>query len=96
MENSVKHGKHGGAALHIRVCLNAEGDSLAVLVEDDGAGFDPEKQSQSSTESEPYNKSIGLENVRARLKLFYNAPMRIDSAPGKGTRVSFTVHRLVG
>ena len=94
VENCVKHGKHGNAALHIRVNLDAEGDALSVMVADDGAGFDPEMEAASASESEPYNKSIGLENVRARLKLFYDAPLRIDSAPGEGTRVSFTVHRL--
>ena len=93
-ENSVKHGKHGNAPLHILVRLNAEGESLSVLVQDDGAGFDPQAQSQDAAGSEPHNKSIGLENVRARLKLYYNAPLCVDSAPGKGTRVSFTVNRL--
>ncbi len=92
VENSVKHGKHGNAALHIRVRLAAEGDSLSVLVEDDGAGFDPERQSHIAADSEPHNRSIGLENVKARLKLFYNEPLRIESAPGQGTRVSFVVH----
>ena len=92
--NSVKHGKHGSAPLHIHVRLNAEGDELSVLVEDNGAGFDPEKQSRSAADKEPYNKSIGLENVRARLKLFYNAQMCIESAPGQGARVSFSLRRL--
>ena len=92
VENSVKHGKHGNAALHIRVRLAAEGDSLSVLVEDDGAGFDPERQSHIAADSEPHNRSIGLENVKARLKLYYNEPLRVESAPGQGTRVSFVVH----
>ncbi len=41
----------------------------------------------------PYNKSIGQENVKARLKLFYNAPTSVESAPGKGAKVSFVAHR---
>ena len=35
---------------------------------------------------------VRIENVKARLKLFYNEPLRIESAPGQGTRVSFVVH----
>ena len=91
VENSVKHGKHGNSALHIRVCLAVEAEALSVLVEDDGAGFDPERQSHIAEDSDPYNRSIGLENVKARLKLFYNESLRIESAPGQGTRVSFVI-----
>ena len=90
-QQSVKHGKHGNTTLHIRVCLAVEAQELSVLVEDDGAGFDPERQSQIAVDSEPYNHSIGLENVKARLKLYYNESLRVDSAPGEGTRVSFVV-----
>ena len=93
VENSVKHGKHGNAVLHIRVCMTVKAQSLFVLVEDDGAGFDPERLSRIVDDSEPYNRSIGLDNVKARLKLFYNEPLRVDSAPGQGTRVSFVVRR---
>ena len=92
VENSVKHGKHGNTVLHIHVCLTVEAQSLSVLVEDDGVGFDPEKQSHIAVDSEPYNHSIGLENVKARLKLYYNESLRVESAPGQGTRVSFVVH----
>jgi len=91
VENSVKHGKQGNAVLHIRVRLTAEAQSLSVLVEDDGAGFDPQRQAHIAADSEPYNHSIGLENVKARLKLFYNESLRMESAPGQGTRICFAV-----
>ena len=94
VENSVKHGKHGARPLNIRVELKARDDALFVLVEDDGAGFEPQKQAQNAAGDEPQHRSIGLENVRARLKLFYNEPLRIESAPGQGTRVSFVLHDL--
>lgn len=94
VENSIKHGLHANRKLTIRVQLHAADRALSILVEDDGAGFEPEKLARISSESTPSNRFIGLENVRTRLKLFYNETLNIQSALGKGTKVSFTLHNL--
>lgn len=71
--------RHGGAT-SIVVRLHENGDRLALLVQDDGAGFDPDKASSGGH---------GLANFKARAESL-RADLRIDSRPGAGARVSLT------
>ncbi len=80
VENAILHGikpKVGGGT--VTVSLQEQETHWQVTVEDDGVGFDPMEVDET--------RSIGLGNVRRRLCRFQGCSMRIESAPGKGTRV---------
>ena len=55
-------------------------------VRDDGVGFDPE----SPVPGGRRGQAQGLENIRRRAELL-GATLRIESAPGRGTRLSLTM-----
>ncbi len=67
--------KYAGAS-KVTIRLSANGEHLAFEAEDDGAGFDTAVMQRGS----------GLTNMTDRLEALGGA-VRIDSAPGKGTRV---------
>jgi signal transduction histidine kinase len=73
LQNAGKHaGAHARAALSIR---EADG-SVVFVVEDDGAGFDPERASGGA----------GFANMRDRLGAI-GGQLELASAPGRGARV---------
>lgn len=84
VENAIKHGllEHGKSGT---ICLSTlrESDHITILVEDDGAGFDPDK-----LETED---SVGLKNVRSRLETMVGGSLVIRSCPGEGTTVAITI-----
>ena len=96
VENAVIHGIEGkeeGGAVTLRI-VRIGGDVL-VEVADDGVGMDGERlaaliASLDEQEGEEQRR-IGLRNVHQRLILMYgpNSGLRIESAIGAGTRVSF-------
>ncbi|MEZ0203606.1 ATP-binding protein [Ideonella sp.] len=67
--------KHAGAQ-HIRIATLQLGDRVEVLIEDDGCGFDTEEAPQGR----------GLRHLAQRAARL-GGEVRIDSAPGRGTRV---------
>ncbi len=75
--------KHSGAT-RAHLAAWTDGDYVVVQVGDDGAGFDVE----SVEESRP--DGFGLTSVRERLRLI-GGRSEIDSAPGRGTRVTLFV-----
>ena len=77
MQNAAKHAGTG-ASVTVRVVEVAEG--LAFEVVDDGAGFDPGAG----------RRGAGFVNMSDRLGAL-GGTVRIDSAPGRGTRVAGTV-----
>jgi signal transduction histidine kinase len=72
LTNAVKH----AAARHVEVAVNDRDEQVAILVRDDGAGFDPDERSAG----------FGLLGMRERLALVHGS-LRIESAPGDGTVV---------
>lgn len=68
--------KHAGAS-QIMVQVIRESDYVALIVRDDGAGFDISAQTGG----------IGLQNIRNRVAS-YNGRMEIFSKPGEGTEVN--------
>lgn len=70
--------RHGGAGA-IRVVFGPEGGRPRLRIEDDGVGFVPAEIVANSSGS-------GLANLAARAAEI-GAHLRIDSAPGRGTRV---------
>jgi PAS domain S-box-containing protein len=76
--------KHAGVP-DAKLTLAVEGDRLRLCVEDRGRGFDP-----ATVQPRPGDTAVGgfgLFSVRERLELL-GGSMTIDSAPGRGTRVT--------
>jgi signal transduction histidine kinase len=73
LHNAVKHARAGKAAVTV-----TDGDGLTVVVEDDGAGFDP---------AADHPGHLGLGTMRDRAAAI-GADLVLDSAPGRGTRVT--------
>ncbi len=72
--------RHGGAS-QITVRLQPGDRALCLLVQDNGAGFDPSQRKSGGH---------GLGNMHARAA-HLAGDLRIESAPGQGTRVVFTL-----
>ncbi len=98
IENSIKHGLEprisgGTVTLRSRVA----GECLLLEVEDDGVGMAPERDAASPVSGlvRP-GTGIGMRNVRERLQVLYGgaAHMRIESRPGRGTKVSIEMPLL--
>lgn len=77
VSNALRHGRAG----RVTVRLHAGDGAVGVLVQDDGAGFDPAHVS---------SPGLGLANMRARAESV-GAQLQFDSAPGRGTRVVLTL-----
>lgn len=84
VENAIRHGllhkKQGGTvSLHT---WEKNGDSI-IEISDDGVGFD--------TADAAGEESVGLKNVRFRLKYMVGGTMDVKSTPGQGTTVTITI-----
>lgn len=77
--NAVKHA--GASSLTIRLSRN-DRTHLQVIVEDDGAGFDP-----AMLDGEADGKGFGLFSIRERFDAI-GGQLAIDSAPGRGTKAT--------
>ena len=77
MQNACKH---AGEQASIRLRVREEAGTLTFEVTDDGAGFDATDR----------NPGAGLLNMADRLGAL-GGRLRVDSAPGQGTRVTGTV-----
>jgi signal transduction histidine kinase len=83
VNNARKHAQ--ATRIWVRLKMLREGMSL-LEVEDDGVGFDI-----NSVDSNYENRgSLGMINLRERTELV-NGLLRIDSAPGRGTRVQVVI-----
>ena len=60
--------------------LNVFSKKLELMVRDDGSGFDANQQASG----------MGIRNMRERAALI-DGDLRIDTAPGQGTRVTLIV-----
>lgn len=81
LHNVAKHAH----ASEVSVMLDAHADRVLLAVSDDGIGFEPEGSGTPRA-------SWGVTTMRERAEAI-GAALRIDSAPGKGTRVSVEVAR---
>jgi signal transduction histidine kinase len=77
LQNALRH----AGAERLEVSLREERGALALRVADDGTGFDP---------AAPRSRSLGLTSMEERAAAL-GATLRIDSAPGAGTRISLEV-----
>jgi Putative regulator of cell autolysis len=90
VENAVNHGlrKKGGGGT-VTVTVKKAPDGVLVSVDDDGQGMPPEKV--AALLAPGTNRGIGLWNIDMRLKKLFGNGLTIESAIGKGTRVSFII-----
>jgi len=77
LTNVVRHAH----ATTVGILLERHGDKVVVFVEDDGIGFDPEKDEGSS---------LGLVGMRERAELL-GGTLTVESRPGKGTTIQVEV-----
>ena len=70
LTNSIRH----ASAKHVYVQVINHGNSIVLMVEDDGIGFDPKSISSG----------LGLRNIWSRAEVF-EGQVEIDSGPNKGT-----------
>jgi len=80
MSNVARHAQAESVLIQVS---ESEG-ALHIEFEDDGRGFDPEKVSQA------HRRPFGLMGIRERVDIL-GGSVRIDSAPGKGTRLHIEV-----
>lgn len=80
-----------GQASQINILLDLTPDKVAIVVEDDGAGFNVDELSLDDAEKFP-----GLKNLKERLVML-ESELLIQSGIGQGTRSEFTipVHGMV-
>jgi len=77
--NVAKHSK----ARRAEVSLQAEGNSLKLIVADDGIGFDVSKTRNVTVQG----NGFGLFSLHERL-LYLGGSLEVDSSPGRGTRIT--------
>ncbi len=82
LSNAAKHAR----CSEVRVGLREQDGALHVTIEDDGVGFDPAQAHRRN------RVTFGLELMRERAMDLPGA-LLVDSAPGRGTRVSILVPR---
>lgn len=95
VENAVRHGlgtrRRGGT---VRISIRAVDGGVAFLVEDDGAGMPGDLLrhfGNNNFETRRDGQGLGLFSVDRRLRSMFGSGLKIEGAPGLGTRVSFFV-----
>lgn len=96
VENAVKHGictRMSGGTVTIR--SYEEKNVYVVEVEDDGVGFDvssldmgDDTEGDVLSSGSDTDSHIGLKNIRFRVKELTGGSLKIESLPGKGTKVT--------
>ena len=87
LHNVVSH----AAAAEVRVSLQLEASKLVLTVTDDGRGFDlGEPRAGLPPKPDRFSQGAGLANIRRRLAEIHGE-CGIQSGPGRGTTVKFTV-----
>jgi len=79
LSNVLRHAN----ASHAYITLRREGDNVVAIVEDDGRGFSPEAVERTGA-------GLGIFGMRERAE-YLDGEARIESQPGKGTRVTIRV-----
>lgn len=94
VENAVRHGIDG-VTEHVHISISAtDVDSDAVIVvEDDGAGSEPQVIQDALETEGREGGSVGLGNVDARLRQAYGDAygLVVETAPGEGMKVTLRV-----
>ncbi|MEU6403289.1 histidine kinase [Streptomyces sp. NPDC046985] len=91
VENAVKHGLEGKAgACRIRLTAQDAGAEALVVIEDDGAGMDPDLLRRILAGEDSPSGGIGLSNVDDRLRQVYGDDhgLVVETAPGAGMKIT--------
>lgn len=98
VENAVLHGladvEEGGV---VRIAISRDDGQLVFCVADNGPGMDEAAletvRENLRNHDEENTKSIGLYNIRKRVRLLYGkaADLTVDSFPGRGTVVTLVI-----
>ena len=89
VENAIIHGikpKVGGGT--VRVSLSREEGSYVVRVSDDGVGYTPG--------GETSEHSVGISNIRVRMRQYPGCSVTVASEPGRGTNVTLIYSDSLG
>lgn len=97
VENAIRHGlmsrSKGG---YVKICVEKKGNDILISIEDNGIGISSDvmdEQINNKNSTSRVRTGVGLENIRKRLNQYYGVKLKVDSQPGIGTKVSFTVKR---
>lgn len=93
VENAIVHGLGRGKIKNTTIWIKAWVDkNLYITVRDEGVGFDVE-QWRKMPNTEEGHTNIGLHNVEQIIRLEYGElyGLEIESAPGKGTTMYYTL-----
>jgi LytS/YehU family sensor histidine kinase len=86
VENAVKHGMDpDGEPLHITIRSRETDSGIEIIVEDDGVGFDP---ARNSDDNDPH---IALNNIKERLEMMCKGKLTISPREGGGTSIRITL-----
>ncbi|MGW0613954.1 sensor histidine kinase [Streptomyces sp. NPDC002788] len=94
VENAVKHGLEGKAVssgkCHIQITAQDTGAEALVVIEDDGAGMDPDLLRRILARETSPSGGIGLSNVDDRLRQVYGDDygLVIETATGAGMKIT--------
>lgn len=90
VENAIMHGlrKKGGGG-NVTISVKKVNEVVHVSVEDDGQGIPRDRLAVLLMPEADHG--IGLWNIDRRLKKIYGKGLNIESSPGKGTLVSYTI-----
>lgn len=106
VENAVRHAMGDEGTLHITVTVRACGDSaISIEVADDGVGMDSATAERLFNELVPKpdysapqggGAGVAMHNISERIKRFYgpHSFARVDSEPGRGTKVTLHLDLL--
>lgn len=97
VENSVVHGfESKDGPYNLSIYITSKDDSVYIVVEDDGVGFDVDSQKyrqpdDNTSDGGPHG-SVGISNTDQRIKLLYGEVygLSVESRRGVGTKV--TIH----
>lgn len=84
--NAMKHSR----AEAVEVRLEALEEGIQVEVKDEGVGFDP-----AEAGADPLHRSFGLRDMQDRARML-GTELAIESSPGQGTRIRFSIPRDSG
>jgi sensor histidine kinase YesM len=88
VENAIKHGvmkRPEGGTVTLRT--EESSDHYIITVEDNGVGFSTKDNESRMTSPTRDHRSVGLRNVRYRLRAICQGDLTVESTPGVGTNV---------